>query len=70
MATVTRSETHPGVESYEEVNRDILKLLLPPGRGYFTLLAVVIALILTGGFAWVVQIVLGMGMSGLMNPVG
>ena len=28
MATVTRSETHPGVTSYEEVNRDVLKFVV------------------------------------------
>ena len=33
MATVPVSETHPGITSYEEVNRDILKMLARPGRG-------------------------------------
>ena len=33
MATVIRSETHPGVEKYEDVNRDLLRLLGKPGRG-------------------------------------
>src|SRR5690554_4043878 len=63
MATAIRSETHPDIASYEEVNRDVLKLLSRPGRAYFVLLAL-------GGFAWFVQIYLGIGMSGLQNPVG
>src|SRR5690606_34592819 len=70
MATVVRSETHPGIASYEEVNRDVLKILSRPGRGYFLLLAVVLAVLGLGIFAWMVQIVLGIGMSGLRNPVG
>ncbi|HEX7120254.1 MAG TPA: NrfD/PsrC family molybdoenzyme membrane anchor subunit [Longimicrobiales bacterium] len=70
MATAIRSETHPDVASYEEVNRDVLKLLGRPGRPYFILLASAIALVALGGFAWFVQIYLGIGMSGLRNPVG
>ncbi|MBI4409244.1 MAG: polysulfide reductase NrfD [Gemmatimonadetes bacterium] len=70
MATVLRSETHPGIASYQEVNRDILKILGRPGRGYFLLLAFVLAVLGLGIFAWMVQIVLGIGMAGLRNPVG
>ncbi|HEX6938195.1 MAG TPA: NrfD/PsrC family molybdoenzyme membrane anchor subunit [Longimicrobiales bacterium] len=70
MATAIRSETHPEVTSYEQVNRDILKLLGRPGRAYFTLLAAVIALVALGGFAWFLQIYLGIGMSGKRNPGG
>ena len=70
MATAIRSETHPEITSYEEVNRDVLKLLGRPGRAYFILLAAAIALVGLGGFAWFAQIYLGIGMSGLRNPVG
>ena len=70
MATVIRSETHPGVEKYEDVNRDLLRLLGKPGRGYFMLLGAAIALVIVGATAFLVQVVLGIGMSGLRNPVG
>jgi molybdopterin-containing oxidoreductase family membrane subunit len=70
MATEIRSETHPGVASYGEVNRDILKLLGKPGKGYFGLLAFFVAGVGALGFAFAVQVYLGIGMSGLMNPVG
>jgi hypothetical protein len=40
MATVIRSETHPDVASYGDVNRDVLKLLSAPGRGYYILLGI------------------------------
>ena len=74
MATVIRSdirsETHPQVESYGQVNRDLLKLLGKPGRAYFLLLALTLAGVGLGGIAWAVQVILGIGMSGLTNPVG
>jgi Ni/Fe-hydrogenase subunit HybB-like protein len=67
---VRRSETHPGVDSYDRVNRDVLKLLSKPGKGYFILLSVVLAVLAWGLFAFAAQTVLGIGMSGLINPVG
>lgn len=70
MSTAIRSETHPDITSYGEVNRDILKLLGRPGRSYFILLAISIALVGLAAFAWLAQIYLGIGMSGLRNPVG
>jgi hypothetical protein len=70
MATVIRSETHPDVASYGDVNRDVLKLLGKPGRSYFILLAVTMAVLAVGVSAWLLQVVMGIGMSGLINPVG
>ncbi|CAN5888084.1 polysulfide reductase NrfD [soil metagenome] len=65
-----RSETHPDITAYSDVNRDVLKLLSAPGRSYYILLGVVLAVLGIGAFAWLTQIVLGIGMSGLINPVG
>jgi Ni/Fe-hydrogenase subunit HybB-like protein len=70
MATVTRSMTHPGVASYQEVNRDILKMLARPGWAYFALLAFVIAGVGLMAFAFGAQLYLGIGVTGLRNPVG
>ncbi len=70
MATVTRSETHPGIGTYAEVNRDILKMLSRPGRGYWILLATAIAGVGLLGFSFATQLYLGIGMTGLRNPVG
>jgi Ni/Fe-hydrogenase subunit HybB-like protein len=70
MATVIRSETHPEVATYGDVNRDVLKLLGKPGRSYYILLACVLVVLGFGAFAWATQVVLGIGMSGLNNPVG
>jgi Ni/Fe-hydrogenase subunit HybB-like protein len=70
MSTVIRSETHPDIRSYGDVNRDVLKLLAAPGRGYYIIFAITLIVLAIGGVAWLTQIVLGIGMSGLMNPVG
>jgi molybdopterin-containing oxidoreductase family membrane subunit len=70
MATSIRSQTHPDLASYEEVNRDVFKLLSKPGKTYFILLGIAIACMLWGAYAWFTQIYLGIGMSGKRNPVG
>ncbi|MEX0892469.1 MAG: NrfD/PsrC family molybdoenzyme membrane anchor subunit [Gemmatimonadota bacterium] len=70
MARIIRSETHPDIASYGDVNRDVLKLLARPGRGYFIILGVVLAVLALGAAAWATQVVLGIGMSGLTNPIG
>ncbi len=70
MATVTRSLTHPGITSYGEVNRDILKMLSRPGRGYWLLLMVAVMGVGLLGFCFAVQLYLGIGVTGLRNPVG
>jgi Ni/Fe-hydrogenase subunit HybB-like protein len=70
MATVIRSETHPDIRSYGDVNRDVLRLLSAPGRGYYILLGITLLVLAIGGIAWLVQVVFGIGMSGLNNPVG
>src|SRR5690606_5735273 len=70
MATVIRSETHPEVASYGQVNKDLLKLLAKPGRAYFILLASAVALVGLLGLSWATQVILVFGMSGLTNPVG
>jgi Ni/Fe-hydrogenase subunit HybB-like protein len=71
MATVIqRSETHPGVESYGDVNRDVLKLLSTPGKAYIIFFVCVLMVLGLGVFAWMLQVVLGIGQSGLRNPVG
>jgi molybdopterin-containing oxidoreductase family membrane subunit len=70
MATVIRSETHPAVESYGDVNRDVLKLLEKPGRAYFTLLSGVLAVLGAGALTVGFMVVVGIGVIGLNNPVG
>jgi Ni/Fe-hydrogenase subunit HybB-like protein len=70
MAAATRSAFHPEVESYEQVNRDAMRLLTPPGRGYVALLAMSVSLVGLMLFAELHNVIFGIGMSGLTNPVG
>ena len=62
--------THPDVQRYSDVNRDVLKTLGRPGRGWWFLLS--LAVLGMGLFfgAWTYQIVRGIGVSGLNSPVG
>ena len=74
-ATLTESQrrgslTHPDVARYDDVNRDILKILSRPGKGWwaiFLLAAAGVGLLAT---SWGIQIFRGIGVSGLMSPVG
>jgi Ni/Fe-hydrogenase subunit HybB-like protein len=70
MATVTRSAFHPEIEGYEEVNRDAMRLLSKPGKGYLALLGLSVALVGLMVFAELQNIIFGLGMSGITNPVG
>ena len=70
MATVTRSAFHPEVASYEQVNRDAMRLLTKPGKGYLALLGMSIALVGLMVVAELHNIIYGLGMSGITNPVG
>ncbi len=61
---------HPDVQSLDEVNRDVLKALGRPGRGWWALLAVAIAGMGVLFGSWFIQVVRGIGVTGLMSPVG
>lgn len=55
---------------YQKVNEDVIKALRPPGLNYYGAM-----LLLAGGIgglflAWIYQIRIGMGVSGLAHPVG
>jgi molybdopterin-containing oxidoreductase family membrane subunit len=58
----------PGVESYEQVDRDISGTLQPTA-GWFGLLAISIAFFLWGAGTWVYQIYWGLGNAGYNPPV-
>ena len=62
--------THPDVESFGQVNRDILKILSPPGKGWWALFFVSVLGVVLFLTSWIYQIVTGIGVSGLMSPVG
>ncbi|CAN5721851.1 polysulfide reductase NrfD [soil metagenome] len=68
--TVERSVFHPEIEGYSDVNRDALRMLNKPGPGYLALLGMSIALVGFAVIAFLYQVVYGLGMAGLTNPVG
>jgi Ni/Fe-hydrogenase subunit HybB-like protein len=70
MATELRSIYHPEVTGYADVNRDAMRLLTRPGRGYLALLGLSIALVLLAAIAFLLQIYYGIGMAGITNPSG
>ncbi len=74
MATATEQPrgamTHPDVKSYGQVNQEILKALSRPGKGWWALLALSVAGIGLFFTSWAIQIVKGIGVSGLSSPVG
>lgn len=70
MATEIRSVFHPEITGYEDVNRDSMRLLTKPGKGYTALIGMSVALVGLMVIAELHNIVYGLGMSGLTNPVG
>ncbi len=75
MATVLNEKergalTHPDVESFGQVNRDILKILSRPGKGWWALFSVAVLGVGLFFTCWIYQIITGIGVSGLMSPVG
>ncbi|MFQ5802952.1 MAG: NrfD/PsrC family molybdoenzyme membrane anchor subunit [Candidatus Methylomirabilales bacterium] len=56
--------------TYSQVNRDLLKTMTPPGRVYYLILALDLAVLAWGIYAWIYQIKTGLGVTGLTNPVG
>ncbi len=73
MATATRerdARTHPDVQSLGEVNRDVIKMLSRPGRIWWLLFALASAGVVLFFVSWGTQLVRGVGVSGLNDPVG
>ncbi|HEY0019916.1 MAG TPA: NrfD/PsrC family molybdoenzyme membrane anchor subunit [Longimicrobium sp.] len=62
--TAVRSAFHPDVESYEQVNRDAMRLLTPPGKGYLALLGMSVMLVGLLVFSELHNIIYGLGMIG------
>ena len=56
--------------TYEKINRDILRTLEPPTIGWYLLFLTAFSCMLCGAFCWHHQIINGIGMSGINNPIG
>ncbi len=71
MATLAPPASPPvtAPPSYADVNRDIIRTLDPPGRGWFAAMAVVLTGLLLGVIAWAYQLKIGVGVTGYRPPV-
>jgi len=56
--------------TYEKINRDILRTLEPPTIGWYLIFLTAFSCMLCGAFCWHHQIINGIGMSGINNPIG
>ena len=54
---------------YGDVNRLVLRTLAPPGRRYWTLVALLAAMVAGGASTWMFQVWTGLGVTGLRQPV-
>jgi Ni/Fe-hydrogenase subunit HybB-like protein len=70
MSTELRSIYHPEVTGYADVNRDAMRLLTRPGKGYLALLGLSVALVGLAAISFLLQIYYGIGLAGITNPVG
>ena len=55
--------------TYAKIDNAILDTLRPPGRTYWTTVALLFAGILMGAGCWIYQILTGIGVGGQNNPV-
>jgi molybdopterin-containing oxidoreductase family membrane subunit len=55
--------------AWEEVNRDIIRTLEPPGRGWFTFFGIVLAGLAFGALCWAYQLKHGIGVTGYEPPI-
>ncbi len=68
MATMARP-TPAAEPTYADVNRDIIRTLDPPGRGWFLGMAVILTGLAFGGFAWMRQLKYGIGVTNYTPPI-
>ena len=70
MAAIAQTAPHREPEpTYAEVNRDIIKTLDPPGKGWFMGMAVILTGLAIGGYAWSRQLKYGLGVTGYTPPI-
>ncbi len=63
------SDHTPHKLSFRDIDETVLKTLSPPDRGYWMLVAVLLAGVLAGAACWVYQIFTGIGVGGQNIPV-
>lgn len=67
---MSNAQHKEGEVTYAEVNDTVLRMLEPPGAGWWVLLLTCVSLLAVGGACWVYQMMHGFGMSGKSHPIG
>jgi Ni/Fe-hydrogenase subunit HybB-like protein len=55
--------------TFAEVDQTVLNTLEPPGRRYWMTVGILFLGVLTGAACWIYQILTGLGVAGMNNPV-
>jgi molybdopterin-containing oxidoreductase family membrane subunit len=55
--------------TYADVNRDVIRTIEPPGRGWFMAMGVILSGLAFGAFCWARQLRWGVGVTGYTPPV-
>ncbi|MFI5207293.1 MAG: NrfD/PsrC family molybdoenzyme membrane anchor subunit [Gemmatimonadales bacterium] len=55
--------------TWGDVNKDIIRTLEPPGRGWFIGMAVILTGLTIGGLSWMKQLKYGLGVTGYTPPI-
>jgi Ni/Fe-hydrogenase subunit HybB-like protein len=69
MGTMAPPQPRAPQPTWGDVNRDIIKTLDPPGRGWFLGMAVIAVGLAMGGLSWMKQIKYGIGVTGYTPPI-
>jgi len=68
-AMATSAAPRQAEPTYADVNRDIIRTLDPPGRGWFVGMAVILIGLAIGGYSWSRQLKYGLGVTGYTPPI-
>lgn len=60
---------HESGLTYKDVTDSVLKMLEPPGKGWFVQLFICLVLVAIGFSAWITQLLYGMGQAGIAHPI-
>jgi Ni/Fe-hydrogenase subunit HybB-like protein len=69
-AAPVQSDPPHGTLTYRDVNRDIVATLATPGKMYWAVIGILKLLVGAAAVAFLIQLLFGMGVTGLNNPVG
>ncbi len=56
--------------TYGQIHHDLTRTMEPAGKLYYAILAIDLAVLLWGAYAWAYQIRTGLGVAGISHPVG